>query len=307
MKCLARCAMTVLLLFGPALHEAAAQKVVPELWGLRVHDEAGVLNQQTVQMLEHQLEIYEDSTSNQIAILIVASLENEQLEEYTLRVAETWELGQQGKDNGVLLFIAVNDRLIRIESGYGLEGVLTDVQCNRIIRNEIAPLLRKDDFDGAVTNAVMAIIQSIGGEYHAEDSDKIDWENVVQNVVYGFFLLLMVGFTGFALFSQGCLGWGFYVFLIPCYFTLPWDLIGKTATLILLSLFVVAVPIVRTVISHNPKLKKKFKGWTLNEGGSGGSSGGGRSSGSWSSSSSSSGSFSGGGGSFGGGGSSGSW
>src|SRR5688572_17116439 len=97
MKCLARCAMISLLLFYPALHEATAQKAVPDLWGVRVHDEAGVLNQQTVQMLEHQLEIYEDSTSNQIAILIVASLENQQLEEYTLRVAETWKVGQKGK------------------------------------------------------------------------------------------------------------------------------------------------------------------------------------------------------------------
>jgi len=243
MKCLARCAVTVLLLFCPALHEAIAQKAVPELWGVRVHDEAGVLNQRTAEMLEHQLAAFEDSTSNQIAILIVTSLENEQLEEYTLRVAESWGLGQKDKDNGVLLFIAVNDHLIRIEAGYGLEGVLTDVQCSRIIRNEMAPLLRKDDYDTAVTKAVLAIIQSIGGEYQAGDSNEINWENVVQNIVYGFFLLLMVGFTGFALFSEGCLGWGFYVFLIPCYFTLPWDLIGKTATLILLSLFVITVPL----------------------------------------------------------------
>ena len=307
MNVLSRWAVLLLFIQGTALLGAAAQRPIPELWGVRVHDEAGALRQSTVETLEQQLQAYEDSTSNQIAILIVHSLDNEILEHYTLRVAEKWKLGQEGKDNGVLLFIDVNDHRIRIEAGYGLEGVLTDVQCNRIIRNDMAPLLRKDDFDGAVTGAVMAIIQSIGGEYHANPLSEINWENIFQNVVYGFFLFLMMVFTGLALFSEGCFGWGMYVFLIPCYFTLPWSLIGKTATLILLTVFVITVPIVRIIISRNPRLKKKLKRWNLSGGSSGGSYSSIGSSSSWSSSSSSGGGFSGGGGSFGGGGSSGSW
>lgn len=306
MKCFPSYAVTFLFLVL-VLQGASAQKPIPELWGVRIHDDAGVLSQHTLEMLEHQLAEYEDSTSNQIAFLIVQSLDNEVLEDFTIRVAEKWKLGQKGKDNGVLVFIAVNDHAIRIEVGYGLEGVLTDVQCNRIIRNDMAPMLRKDDFDGAVMNATTAIIQSIGGEYRANDDDGFNWDRFFQNVVYGFFLLLMVLFTGPALFSEGCFGWGLYFFLIPCYFTLPWNLIGQTATLILLVVFVITVPVIRIIVSRNPKLKKKFKGWNISGGSSGGGSSSSGSSRSWSSSSSSDGGFSGGGGSFGGGGSSGSW
>src|SRR5689334_22186876 len=112
-----------------------AQKAVPEFWGLRVHDEAHVLQQATIDQLEKDLKAYEDSTSNQIAILIVQSLDGDVLESYSMRVVEKWKLGQKGKDNGVLLLIAVDDHKMRIEVGQGLEGVLTDAQCSRIIRN----------------------------------------------------------------------------------------------------------------------------------------------------------------------------
>ena len=113
-----------LLVLAPQL--TLAQKAVPELWGQRVHDDAHILKQETIDALEQRLKLYEDSTSNQIAVLIVPSLEEEVMEEYTLRVAETWKLGTENKDNGVLLFIAIGDRKARIEVGEGLEGALTD-------------------------------------------------------------------------------------------------------------------------------------------------------------------------------------
>ncbi len=95
-----------------------AQKIVPELWGIRVHDDAHALKQETVDQLEKELKTYEDSTSNQIAILIVQSLDGDVLEEYSLRVVEKWKLGQKGKDNGVLLLVAVDDHKVRIEVGH---------------------------------------------------------------------------------------------------------------------------------------------------------------------------------------------
>jgi len=101
-----------------------------------VLDEAHALKQETIDQLEHQLAQYEDSTSNQIAILIINTLDGETIEEYSLRVAEKWKLGQKDKDNGVLLLIAVDDHKMRIEVGEGLEDALTDAQSNRIIRNE---------------------------------------------------------------------------------------------------------------------------------------------------------------------------
>ncbi len=148
------------------------QKSVPELWDQRVHDDAKVLKTETVDALELKLKAYEDSTSNQIAILIIESLEGEVIEEYSLRVAEKWQLGTKTKDNGVLLLIAINDHKMRIEVGHGLEGVLTDAQSNRIIRNEMAPNFRRDDYDAGVNAAVDAMIKAIGGEYAADGEDE---------------------------------------------------------------------------------------------------------------------------------------
>jgi uncharacterized protein len=115
--------------------------------------------------LENILMAERDSTSNQISLLIINSLEGGSLEEYSLRVAEKWQPGQQDKDNGVLLLISIDDREVRIETGYGLEGSLTDAISSRIIRNEIAPRFRNGDYDGGVEAAVMAIINAIAGEY----------------------------------------------------------------------------------------------------------------------------------------------
>ena len=80
--------------------------------------------------------------------MVISSLEGGSLEEYSLRVAEKWKLGKSDKDNGALLLIAIQDRLVRIEAGYGLEGSLTDAMSSRIIRNEIAPHFRNGDYEG---------------------------------------------------------------------------------------------------------------------------------------------------------------
>jgi uncharacterized protein len=146
-----------------------SQLQVPEHGGVWVHDEANVLSPETKVSLERVLEQERDSSSNQIAVLIVPSLNGESLEEFSLRVAEQWKLGTKEKDNGVLLFVAVNDRKVRIESGYGLEGVLTDALSSRIIRNEIAPRFREGDYDGGVQAGVAAIIRGIKGEYVNDD------------------------------------------------------------------------------------------------------------------------------------------
>lgn len=191
----AYCLLLLLLLVTPYL--STAQKPIPELWGLRVHDDAHVLKQETIDALEQRLKVYEDSTSNQIAILTTQSLEGEVLEEYSLKVAEAWKLGKENKDNGVLLLIAVDDHKMRIEVGHGLEGVLTDAHSNRIIRNEMTPNFRKSDYDAGVTAAVDAMIKSIGGEYAADDSD--DWSTTDT--------LLLVGFISFFVFI---IGYAFY-------------------------------------------------------------------------------------------------
>lgn len=143
------------------------QLPVPELWGVRVHDEAKVLSPGFVSQLEQVLKAHEDSTSNQIAILIVPTLGEEVIEDYTFRVAEHWKLGNANNDNGVLLFIAINDRKARIEVGEGLEGVLPDATASQIIRHELAPYFRQDNYEGGVQATVSAIIQAIAGEYQS--------------------------------------------------------------------------------------------------------------------------------------------
>jgi uncharacterized protein len=147
---------------------SSAQPKIPELWGTRIHDEAGILSAPFVNSLEQQLKSHEDSTSNQIAVLTIGTLEDYPIEEYTLQVAEKWLLGQKGKDNGVLLFVAVQDRKIRIEVGYGLEGVLPDALANQIIRNEMAPYFRQSDYEGGIQAGINAILQAIAGEYKAD-------------------------------------------------------------------------------------------------------------------------------------------
>jgi uncharacterized protein len=143
-----------------------AQLAVPEHGGKWVHDEANILSAATEAELEAMLKAERDSTSNQIAVLIIPTLQGESLEEYAIRVAhKEWKLGQADKDNGVLLLIVVNDRQVRTEVGMGLEGVLTDALSSRINRNEIAPRFRAGDYDGGVKAGVMAIIQGIKGEY----------------------------------------------------------------------------------------------------------------------------------------------
>lgn len=144
---------------------ASAQRKIPPQAGKMVHDEAGILQPNTVRALENFIAQQTDTTSNQIGVYIIPSLEGEILEDYAVRVFKEWGLGQKGRDNGVLLLIAINDRQVKIEVGYGLEGALTDLTASRIIRNEIAPRFRQNQYDDGVTAAVLAINQAIKGEY----------------------------------------------------------------------------------------------------------------------------------------------
>jgi len=156
----------LILLLLPFVSQS--QLAIPELWDTRIHDEAHVLSPAFINQLELQLKRHEDSTSNQIAVLVVQTLNGEPIEDYTFRVAEHWKLGQQKNDNGVLIFAAIGDRKARIEVGEGLEGVLTDALCNQIIRNEMAPYFRQNDYEGGIQAATQAVIKAIAGEYHAQ-------------------------------------------------------------------------------------------------------------------------------------------
>ena len=302
---------SILLFFvlASASQIVLAQLAVPPLDNKRVHDQAGVLSSQTTQNLEYQLKLHQDSTGNQLAILIIQSLNGESLEEFSLRVAHNeWKLGSKNNDNGVLLLVAIDDRKMRIEVGQGLEGVLTDALCSQIIRNEMAPEFRRGDYDAGVLLAINAIVQAIAGEYTAEQNVGENSEmSVAERFFTGLFIFGILGmFTYAGLRTKGGGSWFLYAFLIPFYALFPHVAVGPSAGLGILGSYIIGYPILRAIF--------KRKGWIDNSTNSGGSSGGGWSSGSgWFSSGGSSfgggggGGFSGGGGSFGGGGSSGGW
>jgi len=142
--------------------DAALQ--VPALQG-RGNDYAGMLQPTTRQQLEQVLKTFEEQESTQIAVLTITTLGGDSLEEFSLRVAETWGLGQKDRDNGALLLIVRNDRKLRIEVGYGLEGTLTDLIAGRIIRDVITTQFRKGNFDQGVINGVNAMIAAVRGEF----------------------------------------------------------------------------------------------------------------------------------------------
>jgi len=297
-----------LLFLSP--HLTYSQKAVPELWGIRVHDDAHALKQETVDQLEKELKTYEDSTSNQIAILIVQSLDGDVLEEYSLRVAEKWKLGTKNKDNGVLLLVAVDDHKMRIEVGQGLEGVLTDAQSSRIIRNEIAPEFRRGDYDAGVKAGINGIVKAIAGEYAANDTDGFEDLSLFAKLLITLGVTLFISiFAFFGLVAPGCVGWGLYLFLMPFYALFPMMTFDEQYWYVPLGIYAVVFPILKKWIGKKSWVQKMGKSSSGSSGKgfwSGMSSGGGWSSGgsSWSSGG---GSFSGGGGSFGGGGSSGGW
>jgi uncharacterized protein len=273
---------------------------VPYLTG-RVVDLAGILSQQTIQEIEARLSAHEKATSNQVAVLIIPSLQGEVLEEYSLRVAETWKLGQKEKDNGVLLLIALEDRKLRIEVGDGLEGVLTDALCSQIIRHEIVPHFKNGNYDAGLRAGVAAILGAMEGTYAASEAGGSETD-AGEIVVLGGMFLLVVGTMSFlALFVPGFMGWFLYLFLMPFWLLFPLSLLGGLPWGPLpFAIFLIAFPIMRLLVQASTKSAGWQKRWTE----SGQASWGGWSSGGWSSGGSS---FSGGGGSFSGGGSSGSW
>jgi uncharacterized protein len=127
-----------------------------------VTDQTGTLSASERQALESKLRDWEARTTNQLAVLIVPTTAPEPIEQYTLRVAEAWKIGQKGKDNGAILLVAKNDKRIRIEVGYGLEGVLTDITSRRIIAENIAPEVSKGNFAAGINAGVDRIIEVVG-------------------------------------------------------------------------------------------------------------------------------------------------
>jgi uncharacterized protein len=142
---------------------AVAQMPVPPLSG-RVTDQTATLTTEQKTSLEQKLAAFEARKGTQIAVLIVSSTKPEEIEQYALRVVELWKLGRKKVDDGALLLVAKDDRTLRIEVGYGLEGVLNDVTAKRIVGEVIAPPLQQGDYFAGISAGVDQMIRVIDGE-----------------------------------------------------------------------------------------------------------------------------------------------
>jgi uncharacterized protein len=190
------CVFSVLLLAG-----TARALEVPPLQG-SVNDLAGVLSPDERGALEQRLAGYERQTGHQLAVLIVPSLEGDSIDDFAVRVFESWQLGKKGRDDGILLLVAVQDRKMRIEVGYGLEGDLPDARASRIIREVVAPAFQQGNLALGISRGVAAIAAATGGEGQA-----LPERRPAPRGVSPYFLLLIV----LVLFFGGGRGMGGFI------------------------------------------------------------------------------------------------
>src|SRR4051795_9384251 len=155
-------ALLLALLFGSAF-PALAELAVPQLTG-RVVDQTGTLSSGDIAALSQKLGDFETRKGSQIAVLIVPTTDPETIEQFSIRVAEAWKIGRKKIDDGAILVVAKNDRHLRIEVGYGLEGALTDATTKRIIDEDITPKFKSGDFAGGISAGVNRMIKVIDGE-----------------------------------------------------------------------------------------------------------------------------------------------
>jgi uncharacterized protein len=269
---------------------AAAQELqpIPPLT-MRVTDQTGTLTAAQQSELEQRLADFEARKGAQIAVLIVPTTAPEEIEQYSIRVAEAWKLGRKGVDDGALMTIAKNDHRIRIENAYGLEGVLTDAATNRIIEDTMVPLLRQGQYFEAISAGVDQMMKLIQGEPLPPPQQH--WQGKKPHFNYGLPLLIAFFFGGAlmrALFGRtvGSAVTGAGIGLLVLLFTQVIPLaIGAGVFAFILAL----------VLGLGSGTWSSGGGFGGLGGGFGGGFGGGG------------GGFSGGGGSFGGGGASGSW
>jgi uncharacterized protein len=273
---------------------AVADVAVPPLVG-RVVDQTGTLSSDEIASLNQTLRNFEARKGSQVAVLIVPTTAPETIEQYSLRVAETWKIGRKKIDDGALLVVAKDDRRLRVEVGYGLEGALTDVTSKRIIDEIITPRFRSGDFAGGISSGVDRIIRVVDGEpLPAPEPRREQGSSFLSHVD------LLNPFTLFAVFIVSTILRTTLGRLIGAVATggivgaLAWLIAGSLAA----SFIAAIIAFLFTMFAEIPTSssgRSGGRGWS----GGGGSWGGGSSSGSSDSG--------GGGGSFGGGGASGSW
>jgi len=197
-----------ILLFALFLLPFFAQaKEIPKKTRQLVNDFAHVMSVSQTRALEQKLVAYNDTTSTQIAVVIERSTEGEDIFGYAIRLAENWGIGQDGKDNGVLIYIATDDRKMRILTGYGAEPTVTDAMAKRIIERIIIPAIKQGKYYEGLDQATTKISQLAAGEFSADDSGS---GAISPLLVFLLILLLFFLFAYLASKSNGGKGGGYY-------------------------------------------------------------------------------------------------
>lgn len=210
----------ILLLFVSAVlicgmgHLAPAQGKYPSAPNGYIYDGGHLISSPDQTRISQFLRELENKTAVQVAVATVPSTEPETIEMYAVNLFSSWGIGQKKHDNGVLFLIASQDRDLRIEVGYGLEGVLTDGICKRIIEHVVVPKFRDSNFSGGITDGVSAIVSLIAKEYNVaitgEENTILDKIDSSDDGVDWIIILLIIGFFVFLIFFRRSSGSGYY-------------------------------------------------------------------------------------------------
>ncbi|KAB1074668.1 TPM domain-containing protein [Methylobacterium planeticum] len=187
-------AVLLIVLFGLSSAGVAAEPTFPALTG-RVVDAAGILQPEERAGLEAKLKAYEDKTSDQVVVATVPSLQGTSIEDFGNRLFRAWQLGQKNANNGALLVVAPNERKVRIEVGYGLEGALTDALSKVIITTAITPRFKAGDFAGGINAGVDAMLSILSGdadEWHRRAKVRGDEADPLQGLVFLVILIVII-------------------------------------------------------------------------------------------------------------------
>ncbi|MEN8186586.1 MAG: TPM domain-containing protein [Bacteroidota bacterium] len=176
------------------LNPVIAQDYLPEKPKIQtsVYDFANMMSGFEAKSLEQKLIKYSDSTSTQIVVITVNSLEGNDIAMYATELAHKWGIGQAGKDNGILIVVSKNDRKVTIRTGYGVEHLLTDALSRRIIENIITPHFKQGNFYGGLDNGTSVIIEIMSGEYEGEPSYNGEEEGIPFFFIIFLFIILMI-------------------------------------------------------------------------------------------------------------------
>lgn len=178
----------IFCLLGGTLAVAAPQ--FPPLTG-RVVDDAHILSPATVQALDQMLAGYERGTTNQVVVVTLPSLQGYAIEDYGYQLGRTWQIGQKGKDNGVLLIVAPKERKVRIEVGYGLEPLLTDAASSQIVTGVILPAFRTGNMEQGIIDGTQAIVSVLGGKgMPAEVTGQPSGPEMIILLIFGIFFFV---------------------------------------------------------------------------------------------------------------------